>query len=107
LSNLGGDSRLMHCVASLFLADAPKQLDAIRIALECRNFESLAKLAHTLKGTVSNFSCKEGVAVAYRLETVARRGDLSDVDPAYEELRRVVAELMPELEELAAQTSAA
>lgn len=106
LQNLGGDSCLMHRVASLFLADAPKHLDDIRIALECRNFESLTKLAHALKGAIGNFACEEGVAVSYRLETLARERKLSDVEPAYDEVRRVLAQLTPELEELAGETPA-
>src|SRR6185312_6601905 len=56
LLQVDGDAELLRRMVSVFLADTPQRLNAIRAAVESNNAESLAKLAHRLKGAVSNFS---------------------------------------------------
>jgi HPt (histidine-containing phosphotransfer) domain-containing protein len=101
LTHLDGDRDLLQKLVSLFLADAPKKLDAMRLAVESNDTESLSKLAHTMKGAVSNFSSEAVTDTALRLETAARQGNLSSARDAYRELEHLIQRVTPELEDLA------
>jgi two-component system, sensor histidine kinase and response regulator len=100
LVQVDGDTELLRRMVSIFLADAPERLGAIRAAVESKNAESLAKLAHRLKGAVSNFSSEAVTHAALQLETIARQPDLSNASEAYEELKTMIERLTPELAEL-------
>jgi HPt (histidine-containing phosphotransfer) domain-containing protein len=100
LLQVDGDTALLRRMVSIFLADAPERLGAIRAAVESKNAESLAKLAHRLKGAVSNFSSESVTRAALQLETIAQQRDLSNAREAYEELKIMIDRLTPELAEL-------
>jgi CheY-like chemotaxis protein/HPt (histidine-containing phosphotransfer) domain-containing protein len=100
LLQVDGDTELLRRMVSIFLADAPERLGAIRAAVESKNAESLAKLAHRLKGAVSNFSSESVTRAALQLETIAQQRDLSKAREAYEELKIMIDRLTPELAEL-------
>jgi signal transduction histidine kinase/CheY-like chemotaxis protein/HPt (histidine-containing phosphotransfer) domain-containing protein len=100
LVQVDGDTELLRRMVSIFLADAPERLGAIRAAVESNNAESLAKLAHRLKGAVSNFSSDAVTRAALQLETMAQQRDLSNAPEAYEELKVMIERLTPELAEL-------
>ena len=102
LMQVDGDTELLRRMVSIFLADAPERLGALRAAVESNNSESLAKLAHRFKGAVSNFSSEAVTHAALRLETLARERDLSDASAAYRDLENMVERLTPELAELIA-----
>jgi HPt (histidine-containing phosphotransfer) domain-containing protein len=102
LMQVDGDTELLRRMVSIFLADAPERLGALRAAVESNNSESLAKLAHRFKGAVSNFSSEAVTNAALRLETLARERDLSDASAAYKDLENMVERLTPELAELIA-----
>jgi signal transduction histidine kinase/CheY-like chemotaxis protein len=102
LMQVDGDTELLRRMVSIFLADAPERLGALRAAVESNNSESLAKLAHRFKGAVSNFSSEAVTNAALRLETLARERDLSDASAAYKDLENMVGRLTPELAELIA-----
>ncbi|HEY3459130.1 MAG TPA: response regulator [Bryobacteraceae bacterium] len=101
LLQVDGDAELLRRMVSLFLADTPQRLDAIRAAVESNNAESLAKLAHRLKGAVSNFSSEPVTLAALRLETMAQQRDLSNAHAAYQDLESMIERLAPELTQLA------
>jgi len=100
LVQVDGDTELLRRMVSIFLADAPERLGAIRAAVESNNAESLAKLAHRLKGAVSNFSSAAVTRAALQLETMAQQRDLSNAPEAYEKLKIMIERLTPELAEL-------
>lgn len=56
LDRLDGDTDLLAELVPLFLDDYPLLLEEIRSAIEKTDLEQLRRAAHTLKGTVSNFS---------------------------------------------------
>ncbi len=101
LEQMGGDAELVRTIASMFLADAPEKLEAMRLAIEANNTESLSRLAHALKGAVVNFSAPLVTRAAFRLETIGREHDLSKAREAYEELENMLERLTPELADLA------
>jgi HPt (histidine-containing phosphotransfer) domain-containing protein len=91
----------LRSMVSLFVVEAPDSLAAIRAAVESNNAESLSRLAHALKGMVSNFSSDAVTGAALKLETIARGLDLADAPTAYRALAAMIARLTPELTQLA------
>jgi HPt (histidine-containing phosphotransfer) domain-containing protein len=70
-------------LAALFSEDSPKLIDNIRIALDDKDPDRLRKYAHTLKGSVSNFSAPAAFEAAYALEMMGRNRDLSRAEEAF------------------------
>jgi HPt (histidine-containing phosphotransfer) domain-containing protein len=90
LDRVGGDSELLEEIAKLFLDTAPKLLDQIRQAVADRDAAALARSAHTLKGSVGNFSADAAFEAAFRLEKMGRSGELTGVEEAYAALEEVM-----------------
>jgi len=61
-------------LAEVFLADAPRMLEAIRASLAAGDAPALAHAAHALKGSVANFAAAEATGAALELERLARAG---------------------------------
>jgi CheY-like chemotaxis protein/HPt (histidine-containing phosphotransfer) domain-containing protein len=102
MRRLDGNTDLMRIVVSSFLADAPRSLGDIHSALESNNAEDLYRLAHRLKGALSNFSSEDVNQAVLRLETIAKERDLSYAGEAYRDLAGMIERLTPELTRLAA-----
>jgi CheY-like chemotaxis protein len=56
LERVGGDTHLLSEVIQLFLADCPLRLAALKMALDARDAEAIAREAHQLKGAAGNLS---------------------------------------------------
>jgi HPt (histidine-containing phosphotransfer) domain-containing protein len=102
LDRFEGDLELLHEVATLFLEDCPRRLDAVREALAHRDCAALEGAAHSIKGSVGNFAAAAAFAVALRLERMGRDGDLRHAPEACAELEREIARLTPVLTDLGA-----
>ena len=61
LERVGGDKELLAEVVGLFLEDCPKLFEQMSAAIRRGDAEELQKVAHTLKGSVGNFSAKSAV----------------------------------------------
>ena len=101
LAQVEGDAQLLGSMASLFLADIPNYLAALRSAVELRNAADIADLSHALKGSLSNFLAKPAVDAARQLELIGRQGDLSVATETFEYLHGTIERLLPELADLA------
>jgi signal transduction histidine kinase/CheY-like chemotaxis protein len=77
LNRLEGDEDLLAEVVEIFLEEAPRQLAALRMAIEGQSAESGAEIAHSLKGELSYFGNMEVSGRARRLEDLARRMDFA------------------------------
>lgn len=88
-----GDDELVREVLAVYLEDTPTVLDSLRQALEAGQPESVAKAAHTLKGSSANVAAERLRSQAYELEQKARAGDL-------EEARRLFPSVQSEFREL-------
>ena len=100
LSRVAGDIELLSEIATLFLEDYPKSLQALHEALERGDAEGLERNAHGLKGSVANFGAQEAVSAARILENLGRTRQLSEAGDALIALDRALAALRPELESL-------
>jgi PAS domain S-box-containing protein len=94
LAGVDGDVELLRSLAGMFIDDAADYLNAIRNAAEARNPDGLRKSAHKLKGALTNFSAGTATAQAYRLETMGRKEDFSDLDQQLLLLKETVDDLL-------------
>jgi CheY-like chemotaxis protein len=76
LSRIGGDVELLADISRIFIENAPKHLDQIRLALDTADAEALQRSAHALKGAAANFNALDLVAVARTFEEMGRAGEL-------------------------------
>ena len=100
LARLEGDIELFQAIVQQGLTDAPPLLEAIREAVRRGDAEALAKAAHKLKGTVSEFAAKSAADAAQRLEAMGRLGTLEGAPQALNALDQAMERLTPALEEI-------
>lgn len=105
LSRVGGDEELLRELASLFLDDYPQTVEQLRTAVSNRAPSDVERLAHGLKGSVSNFGANQVVAAARALEESGRGGALDQVEQDFRCLQAALDRLKPELEALVAEAN--
>jgi HPt (histidine-containing phosphotransfer) domain-containing protein len=92
-TRLGGDPELVRTMIGYVLADIPKSIDQLRTALTSRDFASLARHAHNVRGLVMNLGASGVGARAKHLEEAADAGQA-------ESLSRLTDELIASVEKL-------
>lgn len=104
---LQDDTVLLTELAQLFLEDAPKQIEHIRVAILRRDTRGMEMSAHALKGAASVFLATPLADAARLLENKGHHGTLANVREDFEILEEEWARLVPELNQLClvAQTS--
>jgi HPt (histidine-containing phosphotransfer) domain-containing protein len=100
LARVGGDAELLREIADLFLDDYPNVLVELRAAAERGDAKAVERTAHSLKGSVANFGARSAVDAAFRIESMGRDRELSEVAQVLQTLEVALAELRPELEAL-------
>lgn len=75
LAMVDGDRELLKEVVDLFEEDLPARLEELNASLTEHDAETCKKTAHSLKGALGNFHCREGMAVASKLEEAAGQDD--------------------------------
>lgn len=75
LARLGDDEALYAELVSLFVNDAPRQLQAIGDAMAVEDWSALHRHAHTLKGLLATFGAARGEAQSRELEVAAALAD--------------------------------
>ncbi|MDQ2694621.1 MAG: response regulator, partial [Pseudomonadota bacterium] len=96
LQNVENDTGLMHTVVGMFLDSIPRDLAALRAALEGNDPAALHKQAHTLKGLLGTVGAAAAAGVAQQLEEAPP----AEAGPLLARLEAEVQRLLPELEEL-------
>jgi signal transduction histidine kinase/CheY-like chemotaxis protein len=97
-ANLEGDRNLLSELAVVFLDDLPQQMEAIHQAADKMQGDDLERFAHRLKGSVGNFAAKPAFEAAFRLEEIARQGDLQHAPQAVSALESEIQRLKDALE---------
>src|ERR1700760_110404 len=77
LEHLGGDERLLREVLSIFLAEAPKHMEALRAAVTQGVAATVETAAHTLKGELGYLGIPEISRMAAQLEDMGRSRNLT------------------------------
>jgi CheY-like chemotaxis protein/HPt (histidine-containing phosphotransfer) domain-containing protein len=97
LNNLGDDEELLYDIIELYLIEAPKQLADLS---KCQqgNLLELANIAHTIKGTSSNFYAHHVTECASVLEKAARSQQPADFYTLTKALIDAVTDLLNQLQ---------
>jgi PAS domain S-box-containing protein len=93
IDSLGGDLELYGEIVRLFLSHYPHELDNLQHALAAGDAEKLHRIAHSLKGAISNFSAPRATAAARTLEMSLKGGMPDHAAVLVEETMVAVREL--------------
>ncbi len=64
-------------IRNVFVQSLPQRLEALRSAIDGRDWDELGRLAHTLKGTAGSFGYHGVTHAARELEQAAKHGDMA------------------------------
>ena len=84
---LDGDIALYRELADLFINDSDKLIGKIEDAVNCGDGPAIRKAAHTIKGSVANFSAKNAYDAAFELENIGRNLELNKAQSALQKLK--------------------
>jgi len=93
LEVVDGDKDLLKEIADLFLENLPDSMAQIREAITNSDSNALDKAAHSLKGSVGNFSTEHVFELAYRLELMGKEGRLAEAGAALSDLEKELKDL--------------
>ena len=91
------DPDLLLEVIDVFREDSIKQRKRLHEALQAGDAAAFGKVAHTIKGAVSNLFAPSAQEAALRLEMIGKSGDLRDARAALQDLEAKLDRLDPEL----------
>lgn len=107
LVEVGGDRQLLVTLAEIFLAEYPKELKSIGVAIEQGDCAGLLQAAHTLKGELATFSAQTAMEAAWELECMGRNCDLAAAPTTLTALTEALNRLRPDLAALAGESNRA
>lgn len=105
LAHLDGDEDLMREVAELFLETCPQMMADTQAALATGDWDTVARAAHTLKGSLGNFGAEAAYDASLKLEKAAKQSDREIAQQAWTRLVRETARVSTALEQMAAESS--
>ncbi len=94
IERTGGDVELARELAGMLLEEAPRWLEELHAALAKDDRATAARAAHTLKGQADHWGAAAALAIARRVETDARAGDLAEAKRGARELDERVREVL-------------
>jgi two-component system, sensor histidine kinase and response regulator len=103
LERVGGDLELLAEVVQLFLNDCPKQLAALSEAVSQQDAVKIQRLAHAIKGQVSNLASEAATAAALRLESMGKDGNITGARQQLSLLEGTIEQLKAALTEICRQ----
>ena len=86
LERIDGDEELLQELAEIVLEDLPSVLAEIRGAIESGDAGVVDSAAHKLKGSAGNLGGMTVLETAQVLESMGRKGDLSQAQEAFRSL---------------------
>jgi len=97
VERLGGDEELVRQLVSLFLAEYPRMIGAIRDSVAGGSADAIRRAAHAFKGSVANFTEQAPMTTALELEMMGKESRLDEVPAAFARLEREVELLAAQL----------
>jgi signal transduction histidine kinase/CheY-like chemotaxis protein/HPt (histidine-containing phosphotransfer) domain-containing protein len=88
LSRLEGDNALVQVVFDAFLEDVPRQIQALKNLVQCRDDAGSARQAHAIRGASANVGGEHLRGLADEMEKAADAGDWRLVVALMDELER-------------------
>ena len=102
LERIDGDWDFLGETVQMLASDGPELIGQIRSALVAGNAPEVARLAHSLKGMISNFCSPLAQAAALEMENLGKSGDLSGAAATISALAATVDALVAALNDLLA-----
>jgi len=97
---VGGDPELMVEIIDLFLGESKKDVSEMAQSVELQDWDTLSKVAHTIKGSLGSLHATRSRATAQELENSARERNAVASVGAYHQLVKELHVLEPELLDL-------
>jgi PAS domain S-box-containing protein len=97
MAQFGDDPEFLAEIVAIFLEETGTLVADGNAALEARNADSLAKIAHRLKGALGQMTAAEGQHAALAVELAAKAEELDDIDLLWADLVDAIDRLRPEL----------
>jgi len=98
LARVENDHDLLCELIDIFKEDFPRLLQSLRQSVAREDMKNVEDTSHALKGMLSGLSVKHAVAMASRLEQLARAGERLELINALALFENEVAALLPELD---------
>ncbi|HLA71762.1 MAG TPA: response regulator [Steroidobacteraceae bacterium] len=95
-----GQDRLLSRLIALYRDDSSQLLADIDNGMKVGDAEVVARAAHTLKSSSANLGATNVAAIARKIETAARQGDITDLPGSLTQLRAQRTVALSELEAL-------
>lgn len=93
MENLDGDAELLQEVLEIFLEMIPEQLDELDASIQAGSATGLDSIAHSLKGSASNFCAVKFVETALRMEQLGKSGSVAGAPELMRQLREDFADI--------------
>jgi CheY-like chemotaxis protein len=90
LVHVGGDAGLLRELIEVFLRDCPRLIEDVIDGLCAGDVAKVKRGAHSIKGAVSILGGKAAFEAALHLEDLARQGDLSEAEQAWQTLQQAL-----------------
>jgi two-component system, sensor histidine kinase and response regulator len=103
LARVGGDHEFLAEVVQLFLNDCPKQLAELSEAVSKQDAVKIQRLAHAVKGQVSNLASETATVAAMRLELMGKEGNIPGAREQLSLLEGSIEQLKIALTEICSQ----
>ena len=94
VARFDGDELLARELVALFLVECPRMMAAVRDGVQRGTADDVRRAAHTLKGSMSNFTDQAPVTTAFALEQHGAAGRLAEAAATLAQLEREVADLI-------------
>ena len=99
LAQFGDDPGFLSEIVKIFLDEVAGLVTDGDAALAGRNADSLAKIAHRLKGALGQMTAEQGQQAALAVELAAKAEEMDNIDELWATLVLAVDRLRPELAE--------
>jgi len=97
---LADDMDLLVELHEIFVEDSRKILDKLNKAIKSKDFEEARKQAHTIKGSVGNFSATEPYELALKMEMDSKEKNLKNLNSLYKKLEESVSKTINALSQI-------
>jgi len=94
LNRLGDDEALLEEILGVYFEDTPRQLEALKEAVERGDSAAIRRQAHTLKGSSGNVGAVSMQEVAFQIEKAGETGDLARTASLFETIEKEFDKLL-------------
>jgi len=98
LARVENDRELLRDLLTIFKEEFPRQLRALREAVDAKDGDRVATAAHTLRGMLSNLAASRAAVAAARLEQMGRKKEILGFQEAFDVFQDDANKLLPQLD---------